>query len=124
MSRIQLDKQSIQTIKQHGWEGVLALFCVRSDDPEDAIMEIPRIMIKDPMSDECFNSGTIDRLTDELGSFRKGADKIFRANVSQNSMHIREYEDKGIYHVEVDAYNPNSGLPEAVNHLVQDVVLA
>lgn len=113
--------QDISLISKYGWSGafsVLIQYEHNSDNPE---LVVPQDLLKDPSVSGDFNSGVIDRISDEVGSFRKGADRIFRANVDKNSMHIRAYDDDMEFTVEIDKYNPSQGIPEAIKHIEEDI---
>lgn len=120
--QVALSDTDMSVISQHGWNGVFSVILQHQQEVQNPEIKIPRDIIKNPEGMDSFNDGIIDNITDELGSFRKGADRVYRANVSKNSMHIRAYEDEGIYTAEIDAYNPSEGIPEAVNHITEDIV--
>lgn len=113
--------QEMSMISNYGWSGVFSVIIQREQEMENPEVVIPQGVLQNPGEMEKFNDGVIDSISDELGSFRKGADRIYRANVKQDSMHIRVYEDKNQYRAEIDKYNPSEGVPQAVKHLVEDV---
>lgn len=115
------DGQEMSVISNYGWSGVFSVLIEREQQVENPEAVIPNDMLKDPGDLERFNGGLIDSISDELGSFRKGADRIYRANVKEDSMHIRVYEDSKEYRAEIDKYNPSEGIPEAVKHLTEDI---
>lgn len=119
--KINPTSQEMSMISEYGWNGVFSVIIQyeqRIDNPE---VVIPQQYLPNPGEMNKFNNGVIDRISDEVGSFRKGADRIYRANVEKNSMHIRAYDDKSEFTAEIDSYNPSQGVPEAVKHVSEDI---
>lgn len=113
--------QEMSLISEYGWNGVFSVLIQYEQMADSPELVLPQDLLRDPSEFDKFNSGVIDRISDEVGSFRKGADRIFRANVDENSMHIRAYDDDMEFTAEIDSYNPSQGIPEAMKHVKEDI---
>lgn len=119
---VEASSDDLEMISKYGWSGVFSVVVQYEQEISNPEVQIPQSVVQDPDNIDEFNDGTIDRITDELGSVRKRADRVYRANVRKNSMHIRVYDDKGVYRAEIDSHNPSSDLSSAVKHFSQDLV--